>query len=364
MNKINKISLLGGLLVLFLGLIGTALSQESAPIVNLMIDADIPASPTAEDTKLAGDSLIKLVNEIDPKGLNATIFVNGDMATAYRMGITLQGTMSNHELALYGNNTGESLSSLSAADQEAVLTKAKNILYHCYVCGGKHVDIKGFRPQGFDQDENTFPILQNLGIIYDAGFQEGLIYTPDHENDPWPYLIDGFKLYAVPVSTYPYESEQVYLYDKYAKDEKKLSSSEWGDLLIGKFDESAGAGEPMVVIFSNLVSGNSDYLDAYKSFLEYAQSRGAVFVKTMDLVDMAAARNQDEEMQTLVSKNEGGVPVSSSEKGVIENCPDCADAASGKVRSLINVTIQRKSECLNCINSENSTTANNTTKTA
>jgi hypothetical protein len=356
MNKLNKISLIGGLLVLFLGVTGPSLSQESGTIVNLMIDADIAASPTPDDTKMAGDSLINLVNEIDPRGLNTTIFVNGDIASAYRMGITLQGTMSNHELALYGNNTGESLSSLSAAEQEAALTAAKTMLYHCYVCGGKHVDIKGFRPQGFDQDENTFPILQNLGIIYDAGFQEGLIYTPDHENDAWPYLIDGFKLYAVPVSTYPFVGEQVYLYDRYIKDEKGLSSSQWYDLLAAKFDESENAGEPMVVVFTNLVSGSGDYLEAYKSFLDYAQSKGAVFVKTMDLVDMAAARNQDDEIQSLVAENEGGAPVSSSEKGVIANCPDCEDAAAGKVRSLINVTIQRKSDCPTCNQSTNNST--------
>jgi hypothetical protein len=358
MNKLNKISLIGGVLALFLGLMGTSLSQESGTVVNLMIDADIAPSMTPEDSKIAGDSLINLINEIDPRGLNTTIFVNGDIATAYRMGITLQGTMSNHELALYGNKTGESLSSLSAADQESDLTAAKNMLYHCYVCGGKHVDIKGFRPQEFDQDENTFQILQNLGIIYDAGFQEGLIYTPNHENDAWPYVIDGFKLYAVPVSTYPFEGEQLVLYDRYIRDEKGLSGSQWYDLLAGKLDESQNAGEPMVVIFSNLVSGDGEYLDAYKSFLDYAQSKGATFVKTMDLVDMAAARNQDEEMQALVSKNEGGIPVSSSEKGVIADCPDCADAASGKVRSLINVTIQRKNDCPTC-----NQLANNSTKT-
>ncbi len=50
---------------------------------------------------MAGNNLINLVNEIDPSGLNATIFVSGEMAPAYRLGITLQGTMSNHELALW-----------------------------------------------------------------------------------------------------------------------------------------------------------------------------------------------------------------------------------------------------------------------
>jgi peptidoglycan/xylan/chitin deacetylase (PgdA/CDA1 family) len=356
-NKINRIIFIGCVLgIFFLGSIGTSLCEESHAVVNLMIDADIPASPSPEETKSAGDSLINLVNGIDPRGLNATIFVSGDMVSAYRLGITLQGTMSNHELALYGNNSGESLSSLSGSEQKAALTRARDKLYSCYVCGGKHVDIKGFRPQGFDQNEDTFPILENLGIVYDAGFQSGLIYTPGHENDAWPYPIDGYKLYAVPVSTYPFEGVPVYLYDRYAKEEKKLSGSQWYDLLVGSFDESAEAGEPMVVIFSNLVSGDGEYLDAYRNFLDYAQSKGATFVKTIQLVDMAAARQPGDEMTALVSAKTGRVYVNASEKGVFSDCPDCDKAAKGKATSIIKVAVQRNKDCPTCNQTSNNST--------
>lgn len=340
--------------VFLLGSVGCAISKESPMIVNLMLDADINPLPASEQ-KQAANSLINLVNEIDPKGLNATIFVSGDMISAYRLGITLQGTMSNHELALYGNNTNESLSSLSTAEQKAALSKARDMLYSCYVCGGKHVEIKGFRPQGFDQNEDSFPILEDLGIVYDAGFQAGLIYTPGHENDTWPYLIDGSKLYAVPVSTHPYKGEPVSLFDGYAK-EKKLSGSQWYDLLIGKFDESATAGEPMVVIFSNLVSGDGEYLDAYRNFLSYAESKGANFVTTMQLVDMAAARQSGEPPALVLSTAaEDMAYANSSEKGVIADCPDCEKVAAGRAASIINVTIQRKNNCPTCNQSLNST---------
>lgn len=334
--------------IFLLASVGCALSKESPAIVNLMLDADISHLPTPEQKQAATNSLINLINEVDPRGLNATIFVSGDMVSAYRLGITLQGTMSNHELALYGNNTGEDLSSLSAAKQKATLSKARDALYSCYVCGGKHVDIKGFRPQGFDQNEDTFPILEDLGIVYDAGFQAGLIYTPGHENDTWPYLIDGSKLYAVPVSNHPYNGELVFLYDGYAK-EKKLSGSQWHDLLISKFDESAKAGEPMVVIFSNRVSGDGDYLDAYRNFLGYAESKGANFVTTMQLVDMAAARQPGGSLALVLSTaTEGVAHANSSEKGVIADCPDCEKVAAGRAPSIIDVTIQRKNNCPTC----------------
>jgi hypothetical protein len=39
-------------------------------------------------------------------------------------------------------------------------------------------------PQAFDQNEDTFKILQNLKIAYDAGFQAGLIYRPGQRGIP------------------------------------------------------------------------------------------------------------------------------------------------------------------------------------
>ncbi len=48
--------------------------------------------------------------------------------------------------------------------------------------------------------------------------------------------------------------------------------------------------KPMAVIFSNLISGDGEYLDSYRNFLDYAESKDAKFVTTMQLVDMASAR--------------------------------------------------------------------------
>ena len=81
------------------GITCPSLCQES-PVVNIVVDADIPLNPSSEEVKAAGGSLINLINEIDPFDRNVTIFVSGEMATVYRLGITSQGAMSNHELAL------------------------------------------------------------------------------------------------------------------------------------------------------------------------------------------------------------------------------------------------------------------------
>lgn len=320
---------------------GFALSEESHVVVNLMIDADTDPASTPVQIKMAEDALINLTNQIDPKGLSATIYVTEDMVRADRLGVTYQGTMKNHELALHGNRTDEKLSSLSASDQDALLTGAKDRLYGCYVCGGEHVAIKGFRPQAFDQNEETLGVLEKLGIIYDAGFQAGVIYRPGHENATWPYAIEGYNLYAVPVSTYPINDERVYLYDRYLKEEKKLSGTQWYDLLVKKFDESSENGDPMVIIFSNLISGSGDYLDAYKKFLDYAVSRQAAFVTTLQLVDMAASRKRGGHIGAIAQENESRLSANASDVGVIANCPNCD--------KIINVTVQKGNKCLNCI---------------
>ncbi len=355
MNKINKAAFFVFLFSIALSSITCPSLCQESPVVNIIVDADIASNPSSEEVKAAGGSLINLINEIDPYDRNVTIFVSGEMATVYRLGITSQGAMTNHELALYGNNTGENLSSFSAAEQEEIMKDANTRLYQCYVCGGKHINIKGFRPQGFEQNEHTLRALENSSIIYDAGFQQDLIYMPGHENDSWPYLIEGFRLYAVPISTADANGEKAVLYDKYIKEEKGLSGSQWQDLLQSKFDENAKAGAPTVVIFSNLISGNGDYLDAYRNFLNYAESQGARFLTTFQLVDMAA-KNSGSSIPELEKARKGAGDVSSSEKGSVADCPTCDETSSGKGASIISFNIKKSKSCLNCTqNSTNST---------
>lgn len=352
LNK-NKVAFMCGITLIFLLLsAGCSFGEETQATVNVMIDADIVHSPTAEQSDMAGDFLINLTNQIVPKKLNATIYVTYDMVAARRLAITYQGTLPGIELAMHGMSADEKLSGMSRADQEKLLNKSYEMLYSCYVCGGNHVDIKGFRPQAFDQNEDTFKILQNLKIAYDAGFQAGLIYRPGHEKDTWPYPIEGYSLYAVPVSTHPLDGEIVYLYDRYIKEEKKLSGTQWYDLLVKKFDESSKSKDPMVVIFSTPVSGSGDYLNAYKKFINYANGKGARFVTTLQLVEMAKARQEGGQIPTKIPSSENRQPNNASETGVLGSCPTC-DKTGASVDSIFNITIIQKERCLNC--SQNST---------
>ena len=212
-------------LVMLLVLPGSSLSKEV--IINAMIDFDSPASPTPDQVTQAFNSIVNLTNPMDSRGLNATIFASSDVVTSQKLFVTILGQKTNHELALNGNPEDEKLSSMPYSKQLELLTTAQKNINSAHVCGGKVVSIGGFRPQSFDQNNNTLKVLESLGFLYDAGFVVGTFYLPGHKNDTWPYPIMGYNLYAVPVSSYNSSGVRVNLSDRYAKEELGISGSKW-----------------------------------------------------------------------------------------------------------------------------------------
>ncbi len=333
-------------LILLLVLPGSSLSKDV--VVNLMIDFDSPSSPTPEQTNAVFSSIINLTNEIDARGLNATIYTTGDLASTQRLMVTSLGSKANHDLALSGSTKDEKLSSMTYSEQEELLKNAKETIDAAHICGGKVVAVNGFRPQSFDQNNDTYKILNDMGIVYDAGFKAGVLYLPGHENDTMPYHIWNYSLYAVPVSTYNLSGDNVYLSDKFIKEECGLNSSKWYEILIRKFDEAAINGEPAVIIFNNLVSGSGDYLDAYVNFIDYAVSKNAKFVTTQELVEMAKA-----ESNVIV----GNMSVLGG------GCPDCVKQNDTERQKAygdlsIGVAVTRNENCTNCDNSSVNSTKN------
>ena len=328
-------------LVMLLVLPGSSLSKEV--IINAMIDFDSPASPTPDQVTAAFSSIVNLTNVIDSRGLNATIFASGDVAASQRLFVTNLGQKANHELALNGNTKDEKLSTMPSSKQLELVTISQKNINSCHICGGKIVPIRGFRPQSFDQNNDTLKVLENLGFQYDAGFEVGTLYLPGHKNDTWPYPIAGYNLYAVPVSSYSSSGARVNLSDRYAKEELGISGSKWYDILVAKFDEAAINGDPVVAIFSNQVSGSGDYLDAYKNFVDYATSKNAKFVTTMELINMTATNSAT-----------GKLPALSGVKPSV--CPTCGQKNESKGSLSIGVTQTHQGNCTNC----NKSTANAT----
>ncbi len=271
---------------LFLFSLGSAQSTEKPVVVNLMIDADVPPSPSEEQGYQTEAMLNAMLTEIEGKTLGATIISTQDVLATYtRMRITRIGANPKFELAMSGNNSRELLSTESYAKQKDVLEKSKKYTEGCKYCGINEITVSGFMPQSFDQNEDTYKALDDLEIRYDAGYQAGIIYAPGHELDVWPYKVEGHQFYAVPVSSYNLSGKLVPLQDKYFND-SDLGSNAWYDALTGTFVAAQKNGQPMVIALTTSVSGSGNYLDALKRFLNFALSNKASFVTTMDLVNM------------------------------------------------------------------------------
>lgn len=280
-------------------LVGGAQSEDGAT-VNVMIGAELdPGSIEMTDDEmwnLEVDSMVQMLNEIDPLGLNVTIFVTGDYVSKiageamYKLYVTRIGSKMNHEMAMYGMNTGEELGPMPYGEQYPAMREAKRLVESAYICEGRSIEVKGFLPQSFSQSETTYGILDKIGIVYDAGYQAGLIYEPGHESDAWPYQVEGHNFSAVPISTHVLSGELVPLSDRYAKENLDLSGADWGDLLTSEFDECVESGDPMVVLFTNVITGQDEgYMEAYRNFIDYANSKDASFVSTLELVETSKA---------------------------------------------------------------------------
>ncbi|MEA2045953.1 MAG: hypothetical protein U9N48_05460 [Euryarchaeota archaeon] len=277
---------------------GGVLASDEPVVVNMMIAADLAPSaldmPSENRTDLEAFSLLDMVDEIGPKKLNVTIYTTGDFISQrtddalYKLFATQVGSDPRHELAMHGMTTDELLGPMPYGEQYPLLREVKRLVESAYVCEGLKIVANGFGPQRFNQSETTYKILDKMGVVYDTGFQAGLVYLPGHEDDTWPYPAEGHSFYAVPVSTHTLSGEVVYLSDRLAKEELGLNGTQWYDLLVDEFVECAENDDPMVVVFHNFIFGsNEGYRDAYADFIDYATSKNATFVTTLELVEMA-----------------------------------------------------------------------------
>ena len=277
---IKRMLFFAGLAILMAQLLfAGACAQNGTGVLNLIIKME--QSPLAEGKSqvekenLEMNSTINLLNEVDSKGHVVSISVTGDIANIiYPLYVTMLGSKENHELMMGGMNGGDKL--VSFEDQDARLRKTKRYVEDDYICGGKQSKVAGYLPMPDSFNQSQYKILDDLAILYLVD-EMGL---PESQGKIAPYLMNGSAFYVVPVS----EGQACRMQDGSAK-AAGLNGTQWYNQLVGKFDDSAGKGEPMVVVFTNTVSGSDEYLDAYKKFVEYAASKGASFVTTKELVE-------------------------------------------------------------------------------
>jgi len=275
--------------VLFITLMQPCIASqgENTPIISLIVDVDVPASPDSEEIRSTELILNAFSNDLMKRDTTATLVLTQDVTISrIRLALARLTVASDFEFAISGKQSDDLLSTMTLSEQEALIKRSIEIAEAAKVCGLTEVNVAGFLPPGFDQNEDTYKVIDNLGFEYDAGFQAGLIYAPGHEADVWPYQLEGYNFSAVPISSAIVGEELLPLYDKRIVEEG-IGASEWTGILKTKLDEAAAEDEPVVILLSTSVSGTGEYFEALKAFLDYAESKNASFVNGRDLVAIA-----------------------------------------------------------------------------
>jgi peptidoglycan/xylan/chitin deacetylase (PgdA/CDA1 family) len=257
---------------------GTGTSAATALQINIQVDAEL------EDT--AG--LTRIVDEFKRRSARTTIYVSADYANRNATRIT-ELYRDGFEIALHGYNTGEQLHTMTYADQLDLLTRAKAALEGCRPCG-TYKPIIGFRPQYFSQNEDTYLVLDELGITYNSGFKAGLLFMEGHEADTAPYSVEGHNFTAVPISTVEYAGQRLYLCDIGSAQGEGITGEQWSEMLQLGWQQAVERQTPLVVLVHGWYTGDTDQYDYWQPFVDLldAVATEGRLVTTAELVEASA----------------------------------------------------------------------------
>jgi len=169
------------------------------------------------------------------------------------------------------------MSMLSYEDQETLITEVKAAIENCL---GQ--SITGFRCYRFDQNEDTYAIVDLLGFQFNLGFVAQTVSSfPGHMQDTLPYQSPGYGFWAVPMHS-------VYVNGRWAAfcdmPFRSLDATEWESLLKSELDRMILLQQPLLVEFHPYFSGvDEGRFEAFVNFLDYAMGQNAEFMTVAEL---------------------------------------------------------------------------------
>ncbi len=281
-------------LVVLLELGGCPPKPEPVPTPTVLpADQDVPADGSVQLIGLMIDAeeqdtvgLRRLADAMLSRSLPTTVYVSADYANA---NATLIEDLFNQgfEIALHGYSTGEQLATMTYDQQKDLLTRALDAVDGCRPCGLAR-PVVGFRPQYFSQNEDTYQVLDELGLTYNSGFKAGQLPLAGHESARAPFLVDGHHFAALPVTTVEFDGRVIYLCDiSCALGENPLTKNQFKQALTQARLETRAQGLPMVANFHGWYTGDTDqydYWEAFTQFVDEAVADHAVFVRSQHLV--------------------------------------------------------------------------------
>ena len=251
----------------------------SGVYVNIQVDAE------GQDTQ----GLTDMVNALKERGMRTTIFVTGEFANSQAM-LVRSLYLDGFEIALHGYSTGEQLATMTYDEQKNLISRAKQAVEGCEVCG-MYKPVVGFRPQYFSQNEDTYRVLDELGLTHNSGFKAGVLYTEGHQDDVAPYSVEGHQFAAVPITTVEYDGRRIYLCDMACAIADKLPAQQWAQALQMVLDQTLQPKQPLVVLLHCIITGdqaNYTYWQPYLDFLDAVVRAQCTVVTTNQLVGLYA----------------------------------------------------------------------------
>lgn len=225
----------------------------------------------------------RIITELQQRNIKATVMVN-DTFTTSNSDLIKQLDTEGFEIMAFarpslGDGSSTVMSNLSYDDQHAFVSQIKIAIETCL---GK--PITGFRCTRFDQNEDTYRVLQALGFHYDLGFvAQSDANLPGHETAILPYESLDYGFWAVPMHSAEWAGNRSAFCDNPFSD---VTAEQWQDLLTSELDRMDGEDRPLLVEFHPYFSGvDEGRFAAFVKFLDYAQSKSVRFITTAEYVE-------------------------------------------------------------------------------
>jgi hypothetical protein len=225
----------------------------------------------------------RIVTELRNRGIKTTVLVN-DTFAADNCDLLKQLDAEGYEIMAFArpataDGSSTTMSKLTYDEQLAFVTQIRTGIEACL----GH-PVTGFRCTRFEQNEDTYRVLQALGFEYNLGFvAESDANLPGHEDAILPYMADPYGFWAVPMHLAPFEGERSAFCDN-PWDE--LTAEQWEALLKGELDRMDAEDRPLLVEFHPYFSGvDEGRFQAFVSFLDYAVSKNVRFISAAEYVE-------------------------------------------------------------------------------
>lgn len=226
----------------------------------------------------------QMIAALEARGAKATILVNGTFATENCDRLKGLHDDGFEVMAFVRPETAEGdkvlLSTLPFEEQQAVITDTKTAIEECL-----NETVVGFRPTGFDQNTDTYDILDSLGFEFNLGFvAHTTAALPGHEHDTLPYRMADYGFWAVPMHSIDLGDGRLPFCDKPLS--RAIDPADLEEALKSELDTQSSKGRPLMVeIHPQYTVSNETLYDAYLNFLDYAVGQNVYFMSTAELVE-------------------------------------------------------------------------------